>query len=99
MAKRTHEKMAGDTMQARVRRLIANMLQVLERKVGEVSDGAQQWEMMFAAKDSAVVSLQKLAKLMDEVEEPAPAFAPVSELLSKEEMKLLEEWLRDSQDH
>lgn len=79
----------------RIQKLVDSMLQTLEEE-WEEPESSELWRRWFGTKDSAVVTLQKLVQLLAAIsDEPASGEEELlpSERFTREEMKMLSEWL------
>lgn len=96
-------KKNSKAMWRRMETLVVEMLQVLEEKMNDPEKTPKEWEVLFASKDSVVINLQKLAKLMGDVQgargpKKKELANAACERLTRDELKMLEEWLRDTKE-
>lgn len=85
---------------ARAQSLAEAMLEIMETQLHEKTAPNDQWIRLFGEKDSAVVSLQKLAQVIALLAEQQQAITRDNSLpnggLSRDEITLLSDWLKEA---
>ncbi|MFO0109864.1 MAG: hypothetical protein ACK52W_04940 [Alphaproteobacteria bacterium] len=82
----------------RTQQLVESLLETLSRGIQSPESIPEHWERLFGAKDSVVVSLQKLVALLIELHQNLPTDKATVEAapgqLEPHELEMLEAWMK-----